>query len=190
MSIRWLLTFGALLVSTQAMAANVSWVTSPQISGRSGTFFLHAEAEVDSPIENVLAASIDYNSYARKGVPTVRQAQIMSGSSSRMVVYFYNSTSFQDSTFFVNVRVRTSNDAARVQWSLANIAEMGRYRSNDTLEALSGEWKLTAVGPNRTHIVYNVQMKPKTNVPFPIVRAAVAPVLRRQVTALFQILAE
>lgn len=175
----------------QAFAtADLQWIKEPQVTtSRDGTFILNAEAIVNSPLNKVLATSIDYASYVKRRVPTVKDVKIISQNGSSLLVWFNNEVALQQSKFFVDVKVQSNRDKALVKWSLASTTAAGNYASNDTVTSLNGSWDLRAdESGKRTHIIYKLSMKPKTDVPAVIVRQVLGRSLKRQVQALFEIL--
>jgi hypothetical protein len=171
-------------------APSLQWIKEPQVAmSADGTFVLQAEALVTSPINRVLANSVDYEAYVRKQVPTVKDVKIISDKGNALLVWFKNEVALHESRFFVNVNVQSDRDSALVKWSLASTTSAGRYTSNDTVASLSGSWNLQAdESGKKTHIVYRLSMKPKTDVPPVLIRSVLSRSLKRQVQALFKIL--
>lgn len=167
--------------SQPSFAGSIAWTREPSVQLKNGTYTLRAEANVNSPMEQVLDASVDYNGYAAKKIPNVVSARIQSQSGNKMLVRFETSAAGVQSIFTTLVTVTTKRNSAEVRWQLAHGED-----DNATVESLNGSWKLLRIDQNTTKVSYIVSINPNSNVPDWLARTVLENSMKKQVTALFQ----
>jgi hypothetical protein len=159
-----------------------------------GAYLLDASALLPARAETLLRVALDYERYARMGIPNLRESHLLTVAAEPDVVYAWTWMSGLGRSSKQYLRVRIRRDLAHpgavaLAWTLAPRQPSWPYEEAPAFVRLDGSWYLQPVGDRTSYVRYRLAAVPDPGIPDAVVGWLIKRQLRDAARAVIQALA-
>ena len=131
------------------------------VDRQGGVYTLDASAVLPVDLPDLLRASVDYDRYARMGIPYLRECHVVAAAPDRSLLYTWSAMSYfgQSSKHYLAVEIQrnlTPSGAAGIAWRLTRPQLGWPYADASAFTRLEGSWYLERLAERSTYVRYTL----------------------------------